>query len=64
MDGVQGKLASDYERQRWEDFIDRYYCDEYANTLGRLLEDFNSCPRFHLSIVVEPKSTKKLMVRV
>jgi hypothetical protein len=58
MDGLEGELASDYERQRWEDFTDRYYCDEYANTLRRLMEDYNGCPRFHMSIDMEPKRMK------
>jgi hypothetical protein len=33
------ELDSDYEGQRWEDFFDRYYCDDYANALHRLVQD-------------------------
>jgi hypothetical protein len=31
------ELDSDYEGQRWEDFIDRYYCGDCA--LHRLVQD-------------------------
>jgi hypothetical protein len=40
MDALEDELDSDYERQRWEDFIDRYYCDDC--TLERLMQDFKS----------------------
>lgn len=63
MDALEDELDNDYERQRWEDFIDRYYCDDC--TLERLMQDFNSSAcRYLLPINMKPKRMKRLMVRL
>jgi hypothetical protein len=36
VDKIESTLRSDYERQRWEDFVDRFYCADYAQVLPRL----------------------------